>query len=51
MDPDDVLPAGFHLEMLAEKRFGGRMERLSRLVSVDPGASVPAPAAEPRPAS
>ncbi len=51
VDPDDVLPAGFHLEMLAEKRFGGRMERLSRLVSVDPGASVPAPAAEPRPAS
>lgn len=36
VDPDDVLPANFHLELLAEKRFGGRMARLSRLVRVDP---------------
>ena len=36
VDPDDVLPDNFRLELLAEKRFGGRMARLSRLVAVDP---------------
>ena len=36
VDPDDVLPDNFRLEVLAEKRFGGRMARLSRLVAVDP---------------
>ncbi len=36
VDPDDVMPDNFHLELLAEKRFGGRMARLSRLVRVDP---------------
>ncbi|MDB6128635.1 MAG: hypothetical protein JWM35_2531 [Verrucomicrobia bacterium] len=45
IDPDDVLPPNFHLETLAEKRFGGRMERLSRLISVDRD-SVAAPVAE-----
>ncbi|MEI7553118.1 MAG: glycosyltransferase family 39 protein [Verrucomicrobiota bacterium] len=42
VDPDDQLPEGFRLELLAEKRFGGRTERLSRLVAVEP-----APAAAP----
>jgi hypothetical protein len=59
VDPEDLLPGNFHLETLAEKRFGGRMARLSRLVSVDPeppapaktGGQPPAPAAAPKPAS
>jgi len=45
VDPDDLLPDYFRLEMLAEKRFGGRMTRLSRLVAVDPE-----PPARPLPA-
>ena len=36
VDPEDDLPANFHLETLAEKRFGGRWARLSRLIAVDP---------------
>jgi hypothetical protein len=40
VDPDDVLPATFHLKMVAEKRFGGRLDRISRIVSIDPS---PAP--------
>ncbi len=36
VDPDDVMPATFHLEKIAEKRFGGRLDRLSRIVSIDP---------------
>ena len=36
VDPEDVLPDNFRLELLAEKRFGGRMARLSRLVAVEP---------------
>jgi len=35
VDPEDVLPPYFHLETITEKRFGGRMARLSRLVSID----------------
>lgn len=35
VDPDDLLPASFHLQMIAEKRFGGRLDRLSRVVSID----------------
>jgi hypothetical protein len=52
--PSDRLP-GFHLEVLAEKRFGTKLTRISRLVAIDdavlpaakPAASnlVPAPAA------
>ena len=45
VDPDDVLPDNFRLELLAEKRFGGRMARLSRLVAVDPE---PAGAVQPK---
>ncbi len=35
VDPDDVLPDYFHLATITEKRFGGRMSRLSRLVTID----------------
>jgi hypothetical protein len=42
VDPDDVMPSNYRLETVAEKRFGGRWVRLSRLVGIDP-----APAAEP----
>jgi hypothetical protein len=35
VDPDDVLPPSFHLVTLAEKRFGGRLDRVSRVVSID----------------
>jgi hypothetical protein len=41
VDPEDAMPATFHLEEIAEKRFGGRLDRLSRVVSIDPS---PAPA-------
>jgi hypothetical protein len=36
VDPDDMMPPTFHLEKLAEKRFGGSLDRLSRVVSIDP---------------
>jgi hypothetical protein len=36
VDPADVLPPNFHLETIAEMRFGGRMDRISRVVSIDP---------------
>jgi hypothetical protein len=39
--PEDALPPGFHLETIAEKRFGTKIDRVSRLVAVD--ESVPAP--------
>jgi hypothetical protein len=41
IDPEDLLPSNFRLEVLAEKRFGARMDRLSRLVAIDP--EIPAP--------
>jgi hypothetical protein len=45
--PDDTLPEWFHLELLAERRFGTKLARISRLVAIDlPGdfkASVPQP--------
>jgi hypothetical protein len=47
VDPEDVLPKTFHLEMIVEKRFGGRLDRLSRVVSIDP-APPPAPRAGPQ---
>ena len=47
VDPDDLLPDGFRLETLAEKRFGGRMARVSRLVAVDPEPAMPAETAKP----
>jgi hypothetical protein len=42
VDPDDVLPPSFHLQMIAEKRFGGRLDRISRIVSIDPQPKEPA---------
>ena len=40
VDPDDVLPENYHLERIAEKRFGGRWLRISRLTEISP-APVP----------
>jgi hypothetical protein len=36
IDPEDLLPPNFRLEPFAEKRFGARWDRLSRLVAIDP---------------
>ena len=36
VDPEDMMPAGYHLRKVAEKRFGGRLDRLSEIVSIDP---------------
>ena len=33
--PDEILPAWFHLEPVAEKRFGTKLARISRLVAID----------------
>jgi hypothetical protein len=41
VDPDDLLPPNFHLQMIAEKRFGGRLDRISRIVSIDPEPDKP----------
>lgn len=45
VDPDDLMPPSYRLEMIAEKRFGGRIARLSRIVAIDEtprqAASVP----------
>lgn len=35
VDPDDILPPSFHLQPIAQKRFGGRWLRISRVVSID----------------
>lgn len=35
IDPTDVLPPNYRLEPLAEKRFGARWARLSRLVAIE----------------
>ncbi|HWA85428.1 MAG TPA: glycosyltransferase family 39 protein [Opitutus sp.] len=48
VDPDDLLPKSYHLETIAVKRFGGRVARLCRLVSIDPPAAARAhPAGTP----
>jgi len=36
VDPEDMMPASYHLRRIAEKRFGGRLDRLSEIVSIDP---------------
>jgi hypothetical protein len=41
IDPADTLPPSFHLETIAERRFGGRWDRLSRVVSIDPSPEPP----------
>lgn len=51
IDPEDLLPDSYHLETVAEKRFGARWIRISRVVRIDatpqtpPGVSVPGPIA------
>lgn len=47
LDPDDLLPPNFHLETVAEKRFGARLARISRIVSIDPESPPAAPAKSP----
>jgi len=47
IDPDDLMPPSYHLQTIAEKRFGMRIARLSRIVSIDPeppGTPKPPPA-------
>lgn len=41
--PEDRLPAGFQVEPIAEKRFGSRLARISRLVAVELPATPPQP--------
>jgi hypothetical protein len=46
VDPDEELPENFRLEPIAEKRFGARWIRISRVTEILPGApaaTVPAP--------
>jgi hypothetical protein len=50
VDPEDVMPDNFRLEPIAEKRFGARWARLSRLVAIDPAPSTPPPPAGTPPA-
>jgi hypothetical protein len=47
VDPDDLLPPAFHLEPIAEKRFGLRLDRLSRVVSIDEAPAKGVPAGHP----
>ena len=35
LPPDEILPAWFHLEPVAERRFGTKLARISRLVAID----------------
>jgi hypothetical protein len=51
VDPEDLMPASFHLQKIAEKRFGGRLDRLSRIVSIDPVPEKPGRRDQPPPAS
>ena len=41
VDPDDLMPPSYHLETIAEKRFGARLDRVSRIVSIDPEPRAP----------
>ena len=36
VDPEDAMPPSYHLQPIAEKRFGMSLERISRIVSIDP---------------
>ncbi len=40
VDPDDELPQNFRLEPMTRKRFGARWIQLSRLVRVEPSATI-----------
>ncbi len=50
VEPDDLMPESYHLEPFAEKRFGGRHIRMSRLVSIDEKPADPKPAEKKDPA-
>jgi hypothetical protein len=41
VDPNDLMPPSFHLETIAEKRFGLRLDRVSRIVAIDPAPPAP----------
>ena len=42
VDPDDLMPASYHLQTVAEKRFGANLTRVSRIASIDPQPAAPA---------
>jgi len=44
LEPDSRLPAGIVLEPLAERRFGVKLQRVSRVVEITPPPSAPADA-------
>ncbi len=50
VDPNDLMPPSYHLETLAEKRFGGRLDRISRIASIDP-APAEGPKSDQRPSA
>lgn len=37
VEPGDAMPSNYHLQTLAERRFGSNIARVSRIVSIDPG--------------
>jgi hypothetical protein len=41
VDPQDAMPPSYHLERVAEKRFGMGLVRISRIVSIDPQPEAP----------
>ena len=48
LDPDSRLPAGIILEPLAERRFGAKLQRVSRVVDIIPPPPAPAaPSTQP----
>ena len=48
--PADRLPPGFRVELMAEKRFGTKLARISRLIAVDVPPASPADGKAPPPA-
>ena len=46
MLPDDRLPPAFHLQPIAERRFGTRITRISRVLAVEPPATTSGPASD-----
>jgi len=49
--PEDELPPNFKLELLVEKRFGTKIDRVSRLVAVEETAATDAPGGRTTPKS
>ncbi len=48
LDPDDELPPEFQLDLLEQKRFGGRWIRISRLVAITTPEITSVPPARPK---